>query len=77
MAVSRTLLCIAVAVGLAGPAQSLMATHSLHQAVWSAALDGQMLSFWQLLGLAFGLMGVAVISTIDTVIDKIKQNKSK
>jgi drug/metabolite transporter (DMT)-like permease len=41
----RLCIAIAVAVGIAGPAQALMATHSLHQTMWSVFLDGQGLSF--------------------------------
>ena len=37
---SVVLISIAVAVGLAGPAQSLMSTHGMHQAIWSLIVDG-------------------------------------
>ena len=40
MTVGRILIAIAVAEGIAGPAQSLMSTHALHQALWTALLAG-------------------------------------
>ena len=40
MCISRILLAIAIAVGIAGPAQSLNATHGIHQSMWSLLVDG-------------------------------------
>ena len=36
----RILISIGISNGLAGPAQSLMSTHALHQSFWSAAVAG-------------------------------------
>ena len=36
---------IGVSKGLAGPAQSLMSTHALHQTFWSAVVAGQALNY--------------------------------
>ena len=42
----RICIAIAVSVGLAGPSQSLMSTHALHQTFWSAVVAGQALSMF-------------------------------
>lgn len=61
----RIFISIGVSKGLAGPAQSLMSTHSLHQTFWSAVIAGQALNFLQILGICFGLSGVFSISYLD------------
>ena len=68
----RILISIGVSLGLAGPAQSLMSTHALHQAFWSAMVAGQALSLPQLLGLLLGLLAVCSISYFDHLANKIK-----
>ena len=68
----RIFISIGVSVGLAAPAQSLMSTHALHQAFWSAAVAGQALTLFQYLGLACGLLGVFSISYFDHLANKIK-----
>jgi len=40
VALGRILISVAVSIGLAGPAQSLMSTHALHQSFWSAIVAG-------------------------------------
>mmetsp|Transcript_9869 Transcript_9869/g.12241 ORF Transcript_9869/g.12241 Transcript_9869/m.12241 type:complete len:290 (-) Transcript_9869:183-1052(-) len=42
--ISRVLISIGIALGKAGPAQALMSTHALWQAIWSAAFVGQTLT---------------------------------
>ena len=71
IALARILLCYAISNGLAGPAQSLMSTHALHQAFWSAIVAGQKLTLLQYLGLLFGLAGVTSISVFDHFANKI------
>jgi glucose uptake protein GlcU len=44
--VSRINMSMAVAIGIAGPAQAMISTHALYQTMWSAVLDGQAVSFW-------------------------------
>lgn len=68
----RLFIAIGVSIGLAAPAQSLMSTHSLHQAFWSAAIGGQALDLLQFLGLGFGLCGVFSISYVDHLASKMK-----
>ena len=75
MTLGRLFVSLAVAIGIAGPAQAMMSTHALHQAMWSAAIDGQVLTFWQSLGLSFGILGVFTMSLIDIVIKKLSSNK--
>ena len=36
----RVFIAIAVSEGIAGPAQSLMSTHALHQSLWTALFAG-------------------------------------
>jgi hypothetical protein len=69
---ARINMSMAIALGIAGPAQALISTHSLYQTMWSAVLDGQALTFWQLSGIAFGLLGVFVMTCIDTLIKRLK-----
>ena len=78
MALGRIFISIAVSEGLAAPANSLMTTNSLHQAAWSAILAGQALTFLQLLGLIFSIVGVFSISYFDHLASKIvKQREMK
>ena len=42
----RIFISIGISTGLAAPAQALMSTNSLHQAIWSAAVAGQTLGFF-------------------------------
>ena len=42
--VGRILIAEAISVGIAGPAQALMSTHALHQALWTATFANQPLS---------------------------------
>ena len=65
MSLARVFISVAVSIGLAAPANSLMTTHSIHQSCWSAAIGGQTLSPLQILGLIFGLVGVFSISYFD------------
>ena len=44
MTAGRILIAIAVAEGIAGPAQSLMSTHALYQALWTAIFASQPLT---------------------------------
>ena len=44
MASGRIFISMAVSLGLAAPAQALMSTHSLHQALWSTIIAGQTLT---------------------------------
>ena len=68
----RIFISIGVSVGLAGPAQSLMSTHSLHQAFWSSIIASQALNFLQVLGMILGLCGVFSISVLDHLANKYK-----
>ena len=68
----RICISIGVSEGLAGPAQSLMSTHALHQAFWSAVVAGQALNLLQSFGLALGLCGVFSISFLDHLANKHK-----
>ena len=61
----RVFIAIAVAEGIAGPAQSLMSTHALHQSLWTALFAGQPLSPLQIAAVFFGLLGVFTIAAID------------
>lgn len=78
----RICISIGVSKGLAGPAQSLMSTHALHQTFWSAVVAGQALNFLQILGVCFGLCGVFSISYLDhlakqhTLKKKLSKSKS-
>ena len=78
MCLGRIFISIGVSTGLAAPAQALMSTLALHQALWSAAVAGQTLSFFQILGLIFGILGVFSISFFDHLATKVKRaNKLK
>jgi len=43
---STVLLSIGIVIGKAGPAQALMSTHALWQAIWGAAIAGQSMNTW-------------------------------
>ena len=58
METSRILLSYGVAIGLAGPAQALMSTHALHQALCGAIFASQTLNALQISGILLGLVGV-------------------
>lgn len=74
----RILISVSIAIGLAGPAQALMSTHALWQAVWSAIIGGQTLTLMQILALGFGLLGVFSMSYFDHLATKMKmQSKLK
>ena len=69
---SRIFISIGISTGLAAPAQALMSTHAFHQARWSAVVAGQTLTFFQILGLVFGILAVFSISYFDQLAKKIK-----
>ena len=77
MTLGRLFIALAVSIGIAGPSQALMSTHALHQAMWGATIDGQVLTFWQSLGISFGLLGVFTMSFIDIVIKKFTSKKAE
>ena len=68
----RVFIALAVAEGLAGPAQSLMAMNSLYMTILTVFIDGQDLSSLQAAALATGLTGSAIISVGDKLYSKIK-----
>lgn len=68
----RILIAIAVAEGIAGPAQALMSTHALHQALWTALLAAQPLSPLQVTAVLLGLMGVTTIAAVDHLVKKCR-----
>ena len=70
------LMGIAVAIGIAGPAQALMSTHSIHQTFWSAVIDKQALTVLQSSGLALGVVSVTVIS-LATYIEQLFERGDK
>ena len=68
----RILIAIAVAEGIAGPAQALMSTHALHQALWTALFAAQPLSPLQVTAVLLGLMGVTTIAAVDHLVKKCR-----
>ena len=70
------LMGIAVAIGIAGPAQALMSTHLIHQTFWSAVIDKQALTVLQSSGLALGVVSVTVIS-LATYIEQLFERGDK
>ena len=77
MCVSRILLAIAIAVGIAGPAQSLNSTHGIHQSMWSLIVDGQSITLLQVFGLVLALAGVGIISSVNYVLTLFKKKSHK
>ena len=72
----RILMAIAVAVGIAAPAQALMSTHALYQTMWSTVLDGQSFTTLQALGIMFGFLGVFTISAVNYLVEYAIHNKN-
>ena len=75
MCLGRVFVTIGVAIGLAGPAEALMCTHSLYQSLLSAIFDGQVLSPLEISGVLLGLIGVFFMAFLDTCRDKYELNK--
>lgn len=71
METARILLSYGVAIGLAGPAQALMSTHALHQALAGAIFASQTLTPLQIGGILLGLVGVFSISYFDHLANKV------
>lgn len=70
---------VAVAIGIAGPAQALMSTHSIHMALWSTVIDNQTIELLQALGMLFGLASVFVIGLAQQIMNVCwsKQKKTE
>jgi hypothetical protein len=45
MCIGRGLLAVAVQIGIAAAAQSLMSTHAIWQAFWSVVIGGQIITW--------------------------------
>ena len=71
METSRILLSYGISIGLAGPAQALMSTHALYQALCGAIFASQTLSGLQIAGIVLGLVGVFSISYFDNLANKV------
>ena len=72
MCLGRIFVTIGVAIGLAGPAEALMSTHALYQSLLSAIIDGQSLSFLEIMGVVLGLVGVFCMAFLDMIVDKYR-----
>jgi len=72
----RVFIAIGVADGIAGPAQAMMSTHAIWQTTWTTLIALQALTFFQVLGLSLGILGVTTLSLIDELI-KARDKKKK
>ena len=75
MCMGRIFVTIGVATGLAGPAEALMSTHALYQALLSAIFAAQGLSLLEILGILLGLAGVFCMAFLDTCVDKFRMRR--
>lgn len=71
MSVGRALLAVAIQIGIAAAAQSLMSTHAVWQAFWGVVIGGQIITWLQGLGVGLSILGVIVISCIKLIINKL------
>ena len=75
MSLARIFITLGVGLGLAAPAQALMSTHALYQALIGAIFSGQTLSLTEILGILLGLIGVSMMAFVDTCVSKYQQKK--
>jgi len=73
--VAIVLCALGIAGGKGGPAQALMSTNALWQAVFGAAFAGQTMGVWQIIAMILGLLGVFSISYFDHLANRVTQYK--
>ena len=72
-ALGRVLLAMAIAEGLAGPAQALCAPPLWHT-LWISLFGTSPLTLLQGISILFSVSGIFTISAVDQIISRCKQN---
>eukprot|EP00355_Strombidium_rassoulzadegani_P003296 CAMPEP_0168614938 /NCGR_PEP_ID=MMETSP0449_2-20121227/4242_1 /TAXON_ID=1082188 /ORGANISM="Strombidium rassoulzadegani, Strain ras09" /LENGTH=315 /DNA_ID=CAMNT_0008655653 /DNA_START=170 /DNA_END=1117 /DNA_ORIENTATION=- len=71
MIIGRIYIAVGIAEGVAGPAQSVMSTNGIWMTILAVTVDGQELSFLQLMGIVSGLSGAFTVGMGDFLMGKI------
>jgi len=72
MVLAKILVAHAVAEGMGGPAQALVACASLYMTICTLLFDNQDVTMLQVTGLFLGLFGSFTVSTGDFVLDRCR-----
>jgi len=74
--IGRIGISVAVQKGIASCSQSLMSTHGVWQAIWSAVIASQWITWLQGLGLALSMLGVFTIGFVQYFLDYLQKQKA-
>jgi drug/metabolite transporter (DMT)-like permease len=77
MLLGRIFIAFGIAEGLAGPAQSIMATNAMWLTILTVIFDGQKLSILQFMGIFSGILGAFIIALGDNFVEKLSKLVSK